>query len=122
MKWKFKHRQCQLWVWIRLPNLYTPWMGPLVSVMYSGLTQSVFRLDIVKSSSCDCPAKITVDVCFNSSCFKCFSSAISSPELRSFNQVCAWSILLLRPKPPLAHYPAFIVCLATSLFKKQAYK
>jgi hypothetical protein len=27
-----------LWAWTRLPNLYTAWMGPLVRVMYSGLT------------------------------------------------------------------------------------
>jgi hypothetical protein len=26
----------------RLPNLYTAWMGPLVRVTYTGLTQSVF--------------------------------------------------------------------------------
>jgi hypothetical protein len=30
-------------------------------------------------------------------------------------------MLLLRPKPPLAHYPAFIVCLATTLLKKYKY-
>jgi hypothetical protein len=33
------------------------WMGALVRVTYSGLTQSVFRLDRVKSSSFDLPAK-----------------------------------------------------------------
>jgi hypothetical protein len=22
-KWKLNHRQCELWVWTRLPNLYT---------------------------------------------------------------------------------------------------
>jgi hypothetical protein len=31
-KWKLKHRQCKLWVWTRLPNLYTALMGPLVRV------------------------------------------------------------------------------------------
>jgi hypothetical protein len=41
--------------------------GPLGRVMYSGLTQSVFRLDRVKSSSCDLPAKIPMDS--NASCF-----------------------------------------------------
>jgi hypothetical protein len=40
------------------------------------------------------------------------------PKLRSFVQLCAWSILSLGPKPPLLHYPAFIVCLAITLFKK----
>jgi hypothetical protein len=40
------------------------------------------------------------------------------PKLWSFVRLCAWSILSLRPKPRLAHYPAFIVCLATILFKK----
>jgi hypothetical protein len=117
-KWKLKHRQCYFWVWTRLPNLYTAWMGPLVRVAYSGLTQSVFILDRVKSSSCDCPAKIPVTVDSNASCFTCFSSGSTHPKLRSFVQLCAWSILSIVPKPPLAHYPAFIVCLATTLFKK----
>jgi hypothetical protein len=39
------------------------------------------------------------------------------PKLRSFVRLCAWSILSLGPKPQLSHYPAFIVCLATTLFK-----
>jgi hypothetical protein len=68
-KWKLKHRHCSLWVWTRLPNLYTVWIGFLVRVTCSGLTQIVFILDIVKSSSCDCPAKIPVDVDSNTSCF-----------------------------------------------------
>jgi hypothetical protein len=83
-KWKLKHRQCELWVWTRLPNLYTAWMGPLVRVTYSGLTQSVFILDRVKSSSCDCPEKIPVAVDSNASCFTCFSSGSSSPEVAEF--------------------------------------
>jgi hypothetical protein len=33
-EWKLKHRKCALWVWTRLPNLYTAWMGPLVRVTY----------------------------------------------------------------------------------------
>ena len=57
-------------------------MGPLGRVTYSGLTQSVFRLDRVKSSSCDLPAKIPVDS--NASCFTCFSSGVSSPEIAEF--------------------------------------
>jgi hypothetical protein len=52
----------------------------LVRVLYSGLTQSVFRVDRVKSSSCDCPEKIPVDVYSNASCFTWFSSGSSSPE------------------------------------------
>jgi hypothetical protein len=56
-------------------------MGPLVRVMYSGLTQSVFILDRVKSSSCDYPAKIPVDVYSNASCFTCFSSGSSSSKV-----------------------------------------
>jgi hypothetical protein len=83
-KWKLKHRQCQLWVWTRLPNLYTAWMGPLVRVTYSGLTQNVFRLDRVKFSSCDCPEKIHVSVDSNAICFTCFSSGGSSPEVAEF--------------------------------------
>jgi hypothetical protein len=39
------------------------------------------------------------------------------PKLQSFVRLCAWSILSLRPKPPLAHYPAFIVHLATNSLK-----
>jgi hypothetical protein len=58
--------------------------GPLVRVTYSGLTQIVFILDRVKSSSCDCPEKISVDVCSNASCFTCFSSGSSSPEVAEF--------------------------------------
>jgi hypothetical protein len=42
------------------------------------------------------------------------------PKLRSFVQLCALSILSLSPKPPLAHYPAFIVCLATTLLKSSS--
>jgi hypothetical protein len=37
-------------------------LDPLVRVAYSGLTQSMFRLDRVKSSSCDCPENNPVDV------------------------------------------------------------
>jgi hypothetical protein len=84
MKLKLKHRQCQLWVWTRLPNLYTAWMGPLVRVTYSGISQGVFILDRVKSSSCDCPAKIHVDVNSNTRCFTCFSSGSSSPKVVEF--------------------------------------
>jgi hypothetical protein len=50
----------------------------------TGLTQRVFRLDRVKSSSCDCPAKIPVDFGTDSSCFTCFSSGRSSPEVAEF--------------------------------------
>jgi hypothetical protein len=39
------------------------------------------------------------------------------PKMQSFVQLCAWCMVSLRPKPPLAHYPAFIVYLATILFK-----
>jgi hypothetical protein len=83
-KYKLKHRQCSLWVWTRLPNLYTVWMGPLVRVTYSVLTQSVFILDRVKSSSCDCPEKIPVDMYSNARCFTCFSSGSISPEVAEF--------------------------------------
>jgi hypothetical protein len=57
-------------------------MGHLARVTYSGLTQSVLRLDGVKSSSCDCPEKIPVDS--NDSCFTCCSSGTSSPEVAEF--------------------------------------
>jgi hypothetical protein len=72
--------QCRFWN--RLPNLYIAWMGPLVRVTYRGLTQSVFILDRVKSSSWDCPAKIPVDS--NVRCFMCFSSGSSLPEVAEF--------------------------------------
>jgi hypothetical protein len=67
-----------------LPNLYTTWMDPLVRVACSGLNQRLFRLDRVKYSSCDCPAKIPVNVYSNASCFTCFSSSSSSPEVAEF--------------------------------------
>jgi hypothetical protein len=78
-----------------------------VRVTYSGLTQSVFRLDRVKSSSCDGPEKIPMDVYSNASCFMCFSSGSSSPE-----------VAMLGPKPATAHFSAFVVCVTTILFKK----
>jgi hypothetical protein len=53
-----------------------------VRVMYSGLTQRVFRLDRVKSNSCDCPEKIAVDS--NANCFMSFSSGSNSPEVAEF--------------------------------------
>jgi hypothetical protein len=40
------------------------------------------------------------------------------PKLRSFVQLCAWSILSLGPKPPLADYPDFIVCLCNNFVQK----
>jgi hypothetical protein len=68
----------------RLPNLYTAWMCPLVRVTYRVLTQSLFRLDRLNSSSCDCPAKIHVSVDSNSSCCTCFGSGSSSPKVAEF--------------------------------------
>jgi hypothetical protein len=64
--------------------LYTAWMGPLIRVMCSNLTQSVFILDRVKSSSCDFPEKIHIAVDSNASCFTCFSSGSSPPEVAEF--------------------------------------
>jgi hypothetical protein len=100
--------------------LYTAWMGPLVRVTYSGLTQSVFRLDRMKSSSCDCPAKIPVDS--NASCFTYFSSGSRTPEVVEFCPTLRLVYLSLGLEPPLAHYPGCIVCLVTSLFKKSFHK
>jgi hypothetical protein len=62
--------------------IHTTWMGPLVRVRYSSLTQSGFRLDRVKSSSCDFAEKIPVDS--NASCFTYFCSDNSSPENAEF--------------------------------------
>jgi hypothetical protein len=61
--------------------LYTAWMGPLVSIAYSGLTQSVFRWDRVKSSSCDFSAKTPVD---SDAGHFFLSSGSSSPEVAEF--------------------------------------
>jgi hypothetical protein len=60
--------------------------GPLGegNIYQSGLTQSVFRLDRVKSSSCDCTPNTLVDVQSNASCFTCFSSGSSSSEVAEF--------------------------------------
>ena len=44
------------------------------------------------------------------------------PKLRSFVRLCAWFMLSLGPKPPLAHYPAFIVCLATTSLLESIHK
>jgi hypothetical protein len=116
-KGKLKHRQCRLLTLglDQITKLYTTWMGSLVRVTYRSLTHCLFRLDRVKSSSCDCPSKspVDVDVDSNASCFTCFGSGSSSPEVV---EVCP--TLLLGPKPPLAHYLAFIVCIATNSFKR----
>jgi hypothetical protein len=58
------HRQCRLLNLglDQIKNAYTAWMGPLVRVVYSGLNQSVLRLDRVKSYSCDYQAKFPEDV------------------------------------------------------------
>jgi hypothetical protein len=53
-----------------------------VRVTYSGLTQSVLRLDRLNSSSCDCPENIPVDS--NARCITSFSSGSSSPEVAEF--------------------------------------
>jgi hypothetical protein len=68
-----------------------PGWAPLVRITFSVLTQSVIRLYRVKSSSCDCPAKIHVDVYSNASCFTCFSSDSSSPEVAGFCPNLPWS-------------------------------
>jgi hypothetical protein len=73
------------------------------------------RLDILNPSSCDCPSKIPLDS--NANCFMPFSSGSSSPEDAEFCLTCAWSNLLLGPETPLAHYPEFIACLATTFQK-----
>jgi hypothetical protein len=44
------------------------------------------------------------------------------PKLRNFVQLCAWSILSLGPKPPFAHYPAFIVYFVTNILVPQVKK
>jgi hypothetical protein len=60
------------------------WMGPLMRVTYSGLTQSVLILDRMYSDFCDCPAKIPVAVDSNANCFTSFNSGSSSPEVAEF--------------------------------------
>jgi hypothetical protein len=56
----------------------------LVMVTYSGLTQSMYRLDRVKSISCHCPEEIPVDLFSNASCFMSFSSGSISPKVADF--------------------------------------
>jgi hypothetical protein len=68
----------------QITKFVTAWMSPLVRVMYSSLTQSVCRMDRVKSSSCYFPEKIAVDVYSNASCFTCFSSGSSSSNVAEF--------------------------------------
>jgi hypothetical protein len=57
-------------------------MGSLVRLIYSGIIQSVFRLDRVKSSYCDCQGKISV--VSNSRWFTCFSSCSNWPKVVDF--------------------------------------
>jgi hypothetical protein len=54
--------------------------GPLIT--NSGLTESVFRLDRLMSSSFDFPEKIPVDS--NTSCFTCFVLLAAHPKLQIF--------------------------------------
>jgi hypothetical protein len=86
-KRKLKHRQCKV-LTLSL-NQITKYMYRLDGHLgegdiYIGLIQSVFRLDRVKSSSCGCPENIPVAVDSNASCFTCFSSGSSSPEVAEF--------------------------------------
>jgi hypothetical protein len=77
-----------------------------VRTTYSTLTQSVFILDRVNSSSYDCSEKMSVDLM--PSGLRLLILVASHPKLQRFFQLCAKFMLLLEPKPPLAHYSAFI--------------
>jgi hypothetical protein len=55
----------------------------------------------------------------NDSCFTCFSSGSSSPKVAEFVQLCAQSILSLRPKPPLACALSSIYSLPCDNFVKK---
>jgi hypothetical protein len=68
-------------------------MGPLVRVTYSSLTQSVFRLDRMKSSFCDFPSK----ACIQSNA-SLFSSGGSSPEVEGFCLTLRLVYVILRVK------------------------
>jgi hypothetical protein len=71
-------------------------MVPLVGVMYSGLTQSVFRLDRVKFNSCGCTARSLWIKMPGAIRVLVLVAALS--KLCSFVRLCAWSMLLLGPK------------------------
>jgi hypothetical protein len=73
-------------------------------------------MDGVNSSSCDCPAMVPHN--YNVAALRVLVLVAAHPKLWSLVQFCALSILSLWPKPSLAHYPLFIVCLETNLFKK----
>jgi hypothetical protein len=99
---------------ICIPLGWAPW----VRVICSGQTQ----IDYTEES------KVSVPVTFqqrSASLWIPMPAALrvlvlvpAHPKLRSFIQLCAWFILSLGPKPPLAHYQAIVVCLATTSLKK----
>jgi hypothetical protein len=93
-------------------------MGPLVRVTYSSLTQRVFRLDRVKSTVLVILQKRSLWI------FALMPGALvaAHPKLWSFVRICAWSMLLLGLKPPVAHYPEFMICLETIFSKKLFHK
>jgi hypothetical protein len=62
--------------------IYTTWMGPMVTVTYTGQTQKGLYWREWNLSSWDLPAKIAVDS--NANCFMCFNSGVSSPEIAEF--------------------------------------
>jgi hypothetical protein len=110
------HRKCQLWVYTRLPNLNTTWMAPLVTVMYSGLTQSAFRPDKVFLLTVQ--RKSLLICALMSAALRLLGLVAAHLKFQSFVQFCAWSMLLLGHEPPLAHYSLFIVWFARTLSQK----
>ena len=98
---------------ICIPLGWAPW----VRVAYSGQTQKKIILKRVKFQFLWPSSK---DPCgFQCQLLYAFIVLVSAhPKLRSFVRLCAWFMVSLGPKPPLAHYPAFIVCLATTSLKK----
>jgi hypothetical protein len=64
----------------------------------------------VRYSCCEFPEKIPLYVKSNVSCFTSLSSGSITPKVAEIFRLCAWSILLLGPKRPLAHHSLFIVC------------
>jgi hypothetical protein len=97
-------------------KLYTSWMCTLVRITYNNLAQRILRLFRVNS------VIVTVQKrslwILKPSPLRLLVLVAAHPKLQSFVRLCAWSMLLLGNKPPLAHYPELIVWLATTLFKK----
>jgi hypothetical protein len=102
----------------QITNLYTSIIDPLVSVIYNVLTQSLFRLESVKSSSCEWKISLRIFMPAALAALHLSVLVVSHHKVLIFVRLYAWSMLSFGSNPPPAQYPAFTVYLATTLSKK----